>query len=54
MTALERAIWNWMDTYPGEFSDLQVCSNCSVKFFSILDEEFQFHLNHILFCCIYL
>lgn len=24
MTSLEKAIWNWMDTYPNEFADLQV------------------------------
>jgi hypothetical protein len=24
MTSLEKAIWNWMDTYPHEFADLQV------------------------------
>lgn len=26
MTSLEKAIWNWMDTYPNEFADLQVRS----------------------------
>lgn len=24
MNSLEKAIWNWMDTYPNEFADLQV------------------------------
>lgn len=24
MTSLEKAIWNWMDTYPHEFADVQV------------------------------
>jgi hypothetical protein len=24
MTSMERAIWNWMATYPAEFADLQV------------------------------
>jgi hypothetical protein len=24
ITSLEKAIWNWMDTYPNEFADLQV------------------------------
>lgn len=24
MTSLEKAIWNWMDTYPNEFADVQV------------------------------
>jgi hypothetical protein len=24
MTSLEKAVWNWMDTYPNEFADLQV------------------------------
>lgn len=23
MSSLERAIWNWMDTYPQEFTDVQ-------------------------------
>lgn len=24
MASLEKAIWNWMDTYPHEFADVQV------------------------------
>lgn len=27
MTSLEKAVWNWMDTYPHEFADLQVFNN---------------------------
>ena len=27
MQSLEKAIWNWMDTYPQEFIDLQKNSN---------------------------
>lgn len=27
MTSLEKAIWNWMDTYPHEFADLQVINS---------------------------
>jgi hypothetical protein len=29
ITSLEKAIWNWMDTYPHEFADLQVFSSSS-------------------------
>ncbi|XP_066962551.1 neurofibromin isoform X3 [Macrobrachium rosenbergii] len=38
MTSLEKAIWNWMDTYPSEFADLQKRRNeelakcCEVMF----------------------
>jgi hypothetical protein len=28
ITSLEKAIWNWMDTYPNEFADLQVFNSC--------------------------
>jgi len=24
MNSLEKAIWNWMDTFPNEFAELQV------------------------------
>lgn len=26
IASLEKAIWNWMDTYPHEFTEIQVCS----------------------------
>ncbi len=42
MTSLERAIWNWMDTYPHEFTELQTEQNeelarCCDAFFDSLD-----------------
>ncbi|XP_023326814.1 neurofibromin isoform X3 [Eurytemora carolleeae] len=42
MQSLEKAIWNWMDTYPQEFIDLQKNSNeeltkCCENFFDLLD-----------------
>ncbi|XP_023718195.1 neurofibromin isoform X4 [Cryptotermes secundus] len=42
MTSLEKAIWNWMDTYPNEFADLQKKHNeelakCCEGLFDILD-----------------
>ncbi|KAF4521106.1 hypothetical protein B566_EDAN009061 [Ephemera danica] len=42
MTSLEKAVWNWMDTYPHEFAELQknpneeLSKNCEVLF-DILD-----------------
>ncbi|XP_073994395.1 neurofibromin 1 isoform X2 [Rhodnius prolixus] len=43
MVSLERAIWNWMDTYPEEFADVQQKSNdelakCADSLFDILDQ----------------
>lgn len=42
MSSLERAIWNWMDTYPNEFADLQKKPNDELvkacgELFDILD-----------------
>ncbi|XP_071054810.1 neurofibromin isoform X2 [Onthophagus taurus] len=42
MISLERAIWNWIDTYPYEFADLQKnpneeLSKCCEQLFDILD-----------------
>ncbi|KAK7864725.1 hypothetical protein R5R35_013611 [Gryllus longicercus] len=42
ITSLEKAIWNWMDTYPHEFADLQKKPNeelakCCEGLFDILD-----------------
>ncbi|XP_050702406.1 neurofibromin-like, partial [Eriocheir sinensis] len=42
MTSLEKAIWNWMDTYPNEFADLQKRRNdelakCCEAMFEHLD-----------------
>ncbi|CAH0561866.1 unnamed protein product [Brassicogethes aeneus] len=42
VNSLERAIWNWMDTYPYEFSELQKnpneeLSKCCESLFDILD-----------------
>ena len=42
MQSLERAVWNWMDTYPHEFTDLQKNTNeeltkCCDTFFDLLD-----------------
>lgn len=42
MTSLEKAIWNWMDTYPNEFADVQKnpneeLSKCCDSLFDILD-----------------
>ncbi|XP_021921694.1 neurofibromin isoform X3 [Zootermopsis nevadensis] len=42
MTSLEKAVWNWMDTYPHEFADLQKKHNeelakCCEGLFDILD-----------------
>ncbi|KAF6216642.1 hypothetical protein GE061_000988 [Apolygus lucorum] len=43
MVSLERAIWNWMDTYPDEFAEVQQKTNeelakCSDTLFDILDQ----------------
>ena len=42
MQSLEKAVWNWMDTYPHEFTDLQKNTNeeltkCCDNFFDLLD-----------------
>lgn len=42
MNSLEKAIWNWMDTYPHEFADIQKkpneeLSKCCEGLFDILD-----------------
>lgn len=42
MNSLEKAIWNWMDTYPYEFAELQKnpneeLSKCCDQLFDILD-----------------
>lgn len=42
ITSLEKAIWNWMDTYPHEFGELQKkpneeLSKCCEGLFDILD-----------------
>ncbi|XP_063221252.1 neurofibromin isoform X4 [Bacillus rossius redtenbacheri] len=42
MMSLEKAIWNWMDTYPNEFADIQKkpneeLSKCCEGLFDILD-----------------
>jgi neurofibromin 1 len=42
MTSLEKAIWNWMDTYPQEFMELQRKPNeeladCCDRLFELLD-----------------
>ncbi|XP_035709221.1 neurofibromin isoform X4 [Folsomia candida] len=42
MTSLERAIWNWMDTYPQEFAELQKkpcedLAKCCESLFELLD-----------------
>ncbi|XP_072402893.1 neurofibromin isoform X3 [Diabrotica undecimpunctata] len=42
VTSLEKAIWNWMDTYPYEFAELQKNPNedmakCAEQLFDILD-----------------
>lgn len=42
MSSLEKAIWNWMDTYPYEFAELQKnpneeLSKCCEQLFDILD-----------------
>lgn len=42
MNSLEKAIWNWMDTYPYEFAELQKnpneeLSKCCEQLFDILD-----------------
>ncbi|GIY54926.1 neurofibromin, partial [Caerostris extrusa] len=42
ITSLEKAIWNWMDTYPKEFMDLQKKTNdeladCCDRLFDLLD-----------------
>jgi len=42
MQSLEKAVWNWMDTYPHEFTDLQKNTNeeltkCCDTFFDLLD-----------------
>lgn len=47
MTSLERAIWNWLDTYPEEFKDLhlkrpnaELSDNCE-KLFEHLDQFYE-------------
>lgn len=42
MQSLEKAIWNWMDTFPHEFIELQKNNNeeltkCCENFFDLLD-----------------
>merc|ERR1719402_988777 len=42
MVSLDKAVWNWMDTYPHEFTDLQKNTNeeltkCCETFFDLLD-----------------
>ena len=42
MTSLEKAIWNWMDNYPHEFTELQHTQNeelsrCCENLFELLD-----------------
>jgi len=42
MQSLEKAVWNWMDTYPQEFTELQERQNeeltkCCDNFFDLLD-----------------
>lgn len=42
MNSLEKAIWNWMDTYPYEFADVQLNPNEDLsksceQLFDILD-----------------
>lgn len=42
VSSLERAIWNWMETYPYEFAELQKSPNeemskCAEQLFEILD-----------------
>ncbi|EFX74727.1 hypothetical protein DAPPUDRAFT_307021 [Daphnia pulex] len=42
IASLEKAIWNWMDTYPHEFTEIQKCPNadlskCCEQLFDILD-----------------
>lgn len=42
MNSLEKAIWNWMDTFPYEFAELQKnpneeLSKCCEQLFDILD-----------------
>lgn len=42
MTSLEKAIWNWMDTYPKEFTELQSMQNeelsrCCDNLFDLID-----------------
>ena len=46
VTSLEIAIWNWLDTYPDEFKDLQkrpnadLSDNCE-KLFEYLDQFYE-------------
>ena len=46
VTSLEKAIWNWLDTYPDEFKDLQkrpnaeLSTNCE-KLFEHLDQFYE-------------
>ncbi|KAJ0182942.1 hypothetical protein K1T71_000918 [Dendrolimus kikuchii] len=45
VTSLEKAIWNWMDTYPQEFSELQCrpndeLSKCCDTLFDVLQDSF--------------
>ena len=44
MTSLEKAIWNWMDNYPQEFTELQSVQNdeltrCCENLFDLLDSK---------------
>lgn len=38
MNSLEKAIWNWLDTYPNEFADLQ--KNPNEELIEIADKLF--------------
>ena len=46
VNSLEKAIWNWLDTYPDEFKDLQnkpnadLSDNCE-KLFEHLDQFYE-------------
>ncbi|XP_050358352.1 neurofibromin-like isoform X2 [Nymphalis io] len=45
VVSLEKAVWNWMDTYPQEFAEVQCrpndeLSNCCATLFDILQDSF--------------
>ena len=51
MQSLEKAVWNWMDTYPHEFTDLQKNTNeeltkCCDTFFDLLDNFAETKIKH--------
>lgn len=48
--SLEKAVWNWMDTYPGEFAELQVGNFFFFLFWKFFHERKEMSCNLIIDC----